>query len=107
VQVACAIALMLTFFAWAPWNGAQPLSEAPPEVVAALPASCPAVVVNHGHYSCYEFGTIASNPVGYAAMTALFFGLFGLFLFIGLTGRGIWDNTGERPNKSLERTREG
>jgi hypothetical protein len=107
VQVAIAAALALGFFIWAPWHGAKSIAELPPEVVASLAHDCPAAVNNHGSYSCFEWGTLESNPVGYGLMTAVLALLFGLFLFIGLTGRGIWDTRGSRPNKSLERTREG
>ena len=106
-QVAIAIALVFGFFSWAPWHGARAVTELPPEVVAALPSDCPAAVNNHGSYSCFGWGTVEANPVGYGLLTAALALLFGLFLFIGLTGRGIWDTNRSRPNKSLERTREG
>jgi hypothetical protein len=106
-QVAIAVVLALGFFTWAPWHGARIVDELPPEIVATLPHDCPAAVNSHGSYACFRWGTIDSNPIGYTALTSGLAILFGLFLFIGLTGRGIWDSKGSRPNKSLERTHEG
>src|SRR5262245_16734566 len=105
-QIVFSVAFMLVFFAWAPWLGAQPVSELPADVIAALPAKCPAVVVSHGNYSCFSYGTIRSNPIGFASLTALFAALFGTLLFIGLSGRGWSPKRRMPPNTSLERTRE-
>jgi hypothetical protein len=106
-EVILAIALMLVFFSWAPWLGAQPVSEMPADIIAILPADCPAVTGSHGTYYCFPSGTISSNPTGFALHTALFAALFGAFLFIGLSGRGLPLTRDLPPNKSLERTREG
>jgi hypothetical protein len=105
-EIILAVALMLVFFSWAPWLGAQPVSEMPTDIVATLPANCPAVTGSHGTYYCFSSGTIRSNPTGFALHTALLAALFGTFIFIGLSGRGWWPKRGLPPNKSLERTRE-
>ena len=105
-EIMLAVAFMLVFFAWAPWLGAQPLSEIPADIVATMPDSCPAVTGSHGTYSCFINGTIRSNPTGFALHTALLAGLFGAFLFISLSGLGWPPARSLPPNTSLERTRE-
>ena len=105
-QVVMAVALMLMFFTWAPWLGAQPVSEIPPDAAASLPANCPAFTVSHGNYSCFSLGTVRSNPLGFVSFSALFATLFAAFLFIGLSGRGWSFKRRLPPNTSLERTRE-
>jgi hypothetical protein len=106
IQVVVAIALMLVFFSWAPWLGNEPMSEVPANVAASLPADCPAVSGSHGTYHCDYRGTVRSNPLGFAALTALFLTLFGTFLYIGFSGRGWSPTRGLPPNTALERTRD-
>ena len=106
VQVAVALALMLVFSSWAPWLGAQPVSKVSASVAATLPADCPAVSGSHGAYYCDYRGTVRSNPIGFAALTALLVALFGTFLFIGFSGRGWLPTRGLPPNILLEWTRE-
>ena len=105
-QVVLSVAFMLVFFAWAPWLGARPVSDAPADVAATLPADCPAVTVSHGNYSCFSLGTVRSNPFGFASLTALFAALFGALLYIGRSGRGWSPKRRLPPNTSLERTRD-
>ena len=89
LQVALFLVGLMAFFVWAPWQAAIPLSEAPASVIAAMPANCPAVEVNHGVYSCFWEGTKSSNPLGFALCSVLCFGSMAIAAFIGLTGRGL------------------
>ena len=88
-QVAAFLLGLLTFFVWAPWQGAISIDQAPVSVAASLPTNCPAVEINHGVYSCFWLGTIASNPVGFGLCTVLLVACFGISLFIAFSGRGF------------------
>jgi len=89
-QVVVTICAFLLFLVWAPWEGAKPISEASPSIVASLPPGCPAFTVNHGHYLCFEFGTQAQNPLGYWTCTILFVVALAFLFLTGLTGRGLY-----------------
>jgi hypothetical protein len=89
LQVALFLVGMLAFFVWAPWLGAVSIGQAPASVIASLPANCPAVEVNHGVYSCFWQGTVASNPLGFGICSTIFFGSVGFALYIAISGRGV------------------
>ena len=105
-QIVVALLTFVAFFSWAPWLGNQSMSEVAPSVAASLPADCPAASGSHGTYYCDYRGTVRSNPLGFAALTALFLALFGTILYIGFSGRGWSPTRGLPPNTSLERTRD-
>jgi hypothetical protein len=105
-EIILAIAFLRVFFAWAPWLGAQSMAEMPADIVATMPAGCPAVTGSHGAYHCFSYGTISSNPLGFAMHTALLGGLFGGFLFISLSGRGWGPMRGLPHNTSPESSRD-
>jgi hypothetical protein len=78
-----------TFFVFAPWLAAVEASEAPATIAASLPIGCPAFIVNHGQYTCFWYGTLSQNPVGFSLCALLFFACWGFLLFTGITRRGF------------------
>lgn len=64
LQVLLVLLSFMSFFIWAPWLGAQPISEAAPDIRELLPPECPAFTANHGHYACFVLGTAKSHPWG-------------------------------------------
>jgi hypothetical protein len=107
LQLGSGIVGYLCFLVWAPWHSAEAIADVPQGIAAQMPPGCPAVVNSHGSYSCFEYGTISANRRGYHIATAILIVSTGTYMLISLAGRGIWDTKGSRPNKSLERTREG
>jgi len=89
------------FFVFAPWLATEPIEQAPPEVVAALPSGCPAFSVNHGTYTCEWHDTISRNPRGFALCATIFFAAFGFYAISSMAGRGLaaveWPSWLRRP----------
>ena len=88
-QTLAAVIGFLAFFQFAPWLATQPISDAPPNAVAALPAECPAFSVNHGTYICEWHDTIAKNPWGFSLCAGILATCLGFLYFTGFTGRGF------------------
>src|SRR5688572_22924341 len=64
-------AMMLTFYHLASWMSARPIETLRADVVAGLPAGCPAAVSSHGDYSCVWEGVAADHPKRVAAEALL------------------------------------
>ena len=60
-----------TFFIWAPWLGSRSHDETVALYGAAGVPDCDAIAVNHSHYFCMSWGTVSSNPWGFALCTAI------------------------------------
>ena len=88
-QIVVATCMLFTFFVFAPWLAALPLSEAPARVAASFPVSCPAFTVNHGQYHCFWYGTRTQNPLGFWLSALSFFSCAVFLIFTGKTGRGF------------------
>jgi hypothetical protein len=78
-----------TFFVFAPWIGALPMSEAPPAVAANLPANCPAYTANHGQYHCFWRGTRSQNPLGFWLCALFMLACWAFLIYTGRTERGF------------------
>lgn len=89
VQLLLAAVAMMSFFTWAPWIAAQPVSEASTEILAVLPPDCPAFTIGHGVASCFPLGTRQDNPGGFALAVAATFVCSLANLSIAGTGRGL------------------
>ena len=73
--VLCMVSLMLiafpAFVLWAPWTSVITVAEATARYPGQIDPNWRAVSVNHGRPSEWRFGTIAQNPVGFAACSAV------------------------------------
>src|SRR5260221_6656110 len=88
-QIIVLVITMLAFFTWAPWLAAVPVSEVPPSQAAALPAGCPAASMEHGTWSCRWYGTIRSNPWGFALCSAIVLGGWAFLIISALYAQGF------------------
>jgi len=83
-QTGAVVIALLLFILWAPWLGARSREEATALYGKAIPENCEAITVNHGQFSCLPWGTVSSNPWGFAACTVL---LVATVLFLVLSVR--------------------
>jgi hypothetical protein len=82
--VLCMVCLLLVAFpafsVWAPWTGVITVADAAARYPGQIDPKWRAVSVNHGRPSEWRFGTIAQNPLGFAAWSAvLAVGVAGFF----------------------------
>lgn len=73
-QLVVALVTMVAFFSWAPWLAAMSREEAIERYGLPVPAEWEAVVMGHGQLSEFTWGTVSSNPWGFALCTGLVFG---------------------------------
>src|ERR1700722_16302855 len=100
LQAAALIVAFLAFYCLAPWLSAQPTSNAPSSVLAALPAHCPAYWVNHGTYYCEWRDTIENNLLGFAINLGILVGSFWFAYFLSHTRRGFSMRHPAEPDRS-------
>jgi hypothetical protein len=93
-QTGAVVLTLLVFCVWAPWVGAHSYSEAIALYGNVVPKGCDAVTVNHGHFSCMAWGTVASNPWGFALCTLGLFPGLAFLVFTRLKGKGIFSTAG-------------
>jgi len=71
IGVAFFFVAALAFFAWAPWTTAITVEQASEQYPGQIDPNWRAVTVNHGHPSEWSLGTVADNPAGFAACSAV------------------------------------
>ena len=89
LQVMLVLVAFISFSIWAPWLGAQPMTEATSDIAQRLPPDCPAFTINHGHYACFEWGTADDAPWGPILGVSLTFACFLAAGWIAHTGRAL------------------
>ena len=90
IQIGALAESLLTFFVWAPWLGAKSYEEAVALYGAVVPPNCHAVAVNHGQFSCLPWGTVSSNPWGFALCTVLLLAGFAVAAVTQRKGKGFF-----------------
>ncbi|OOG39044.1 hypothetical protein B0B52_16305 [Polaromonas sp. A23] len=91
VQIAVVAQALLLFFIWAPWLGAHSREEAIAFYgESAIPQNCEAITVNHGQFSCLSWGTVSSNPWGFAACTVALFASLLFLVLSRIKGKGVF-----------------
>src|SRR4051794_296054 len=73
-QVLAIAESLFAFFQWAPWLSARSYSDAVAlygQVPQYISLQCQAIAVNHGQFSCLPWGSVSSNPWGFALCTLL------------------------------------
>ena len=120
LQLLSFVAMMVLFLAIVPYLGSDPIAEVPPDIASTMPVGCPSVFGNHAQYSCFWDGPLRDHKPRFFLLLALLLLFWGFIIYTAFARRGFpilkWARrrslsaaTSEesRPNKSLERTREG
>lgn len=92
-QVLATTESLFAFFQWAPWLGAKSYSGAVAlygQVPQYISPQCQAIAVNHGQFSCLPWGSISSNPWGFALCTLLLFAGGAFVTFTQYKGKGLF-----------------
>ncbi len=71
IGVACFLMACVAFFRWAPWTTAITVEQATEKYPGLVDPNWRAVTVNHGQPSEWRLGTVAENPSGFAACSAV------------------------------------
>ena len=102
LQLVSTAGAFLAFFFLVPWLlDTHPSSNAPPDVLAALPPNCPAYHTGHAKYTCEWRGTIESNPVGLYLNVGAFVACLAFPYFIALMKRGFAKHRGTASDASI------
>jgi hypothetical protein len=72
-----------SFFRLAPWIACKPISELPPERIAAaqIPADARCYSINHGQIVFHSHGTVAEDTRSFAMNAAVYVIAFGLLMW--------------------------
>ncbi len=89
-QISAYVLCWLTFFTLAPWLSAISLEDTVKLYGTAVHLDCPAIVVNHGHFSCFGRGTVASNPWGFGLWILLSVAGFAFLAFSNIKSKGFF-----------------
>jgi hypothetical protein len=101
VQLLIALLIFFAFASAVPYLGSDPIEAVSSAIAAQMPAGCPAVYSNHGHYSCFWQGPLRSHPWQFVFRAGALLLLWAFLIFTLATKRGLPLNR-NRESKSHE-----